>query len=109
MSEPYIAIQTVMLPKDTNPHGTIFGGIRNQGVSHEPSPPDAEGARTGRDYAVGISNMAPRQTHSSVLRLFFNRSTEDFPEVESPLQSEAHCDFAVEGADQQPIPLVFIR
>ena len=27
MSEPYIAIQTVMLPKDTNPHGTIFGGV----------------------------------------------------------------------------------
>src|SRR5437763_14948149 len=27
MSEPYIAIQVVMLPKDTNPHGTIFGGV----------------------------------------------------------------------------------
>ena len=27
MSEPYVAIQTVMLPKDTNPHGTIFGGV----------------------------------------------------------------------------------
>ena len=27
MVEPYIAIQTVMLPKDTNPHGTIFGGV----------------------------------------------------------------------------------
>lgn len=27
MPEPYIAIQTVMLPKDTNPHGTIFGGV----------------------------------------------------------------------------------
>ena len=27
MAEPYIAIQTVMLPKDTNPHGTIFGGV----------------------------------------------------------------------------------
>lgn len=27
MSEPYVAIQLVMLPKDTNPHGTIFGGV----------------------------------------------------------------------------------
>src|SRR5262249_849720 len=27
MSEPYTAIQVVMLPRDTNPHGTIFGGI----------------------------------------------------------------------------------
>jgi len=27
MGEPYVAIQTVMLPKDTNPHGTIFGGV----------------------------------------------------------------------------------
>lgn len=26
MSEPYTAIQVVMMPKDTNPHGTIFGG-----------------------------------------------------------------------------------
>ena len=24
---PYVAIQVVMLPKDTNPHGTIFGGV----------------------------------------------------------------------------------
>ncbi len=24
---PYLAIQVVMLPKDTNPHGTIFGGV----------------------------------------------------------------------------------
>jgi acyl-CoA thioesterase YciA len=27
MSEPYLAIQVVMMPRDTNPHGTIFGGI----------------------------------------------------------------------------------
>lgn len=27
MSEPYIAIQVPMMPKDTNPHGTIFGGV----------------------------------------------------------------------------------
>jgi len=25
--EPYLAIQVVMMPKDTNPFGTIFGGV----------------------------------------------------------------------------------
>ena len=27
MSNPYTAIQIVMMPRDTNPHGTIFGGV----------------------------------------------------------------------------------
>ena len=27
MSELYTAIQVVMMPRDTNPHGTIFGGV----------------------------------------------------------------------------------
>jgi acyl-CoA thioesterase YciA len=27
VSEPYLAIQVVMMPRDTNPNGTIFGGI----------------------------------------------------------------------------------
>ena len=27
MSDPYLAIQVVMMPRDTNPNGTIFGGI----------------------------------------------------------------------------------
>jgi acyl-CoA thioesterase YciA len=27
MAEPYLAIQVVMMPKDTSPHGTIFGGV----------------------------------------------------------------------------------
>src|SRR5262245_38452203 len=27
MADPYIAIQIVMMPRDTNPHGTIFGGV----------------------------------------------------------------------------------
>jgi len=27
MSDPYIAIQTIMMPKDTNRHGTIYGGV----------------------------------------------------------------------------------
>ena len=27
LSPPYIAIQVPMMPRDTNPHGTIFGGV----------------------------------------------------------------------------------
>jgi acyl-CoA thioesterase YciA len=27
MSEPYVAIQVIMMPRDTSPHGTIFGGV----------------------------------------------------------------------------------
>jgi acyl-CoA thioesterase YciA len=27
MSEPYIAIQVMMMPSDVNPHGTVFGGV----------------------------------------------------------------------------------
>src|SRR3954469_19386931 len=27
MTEPYLAIQVVMMPKDTNPMGSIFGGV----------------------------------------------------------------------------------
>jgi acyl-CoA thioesterase YciA len=27
MNEPYLAIQVVMMPRDVNPHGTIFGGV----------------------------------------------------------------------------------
>ena len=27
MHEPYTAIHGVMMPRDTNPHGTIFGGV----------------------------------------------------------------------------------
>ena len=27
MAEDYLAIQVVMMPRDVNPHGTIFGGV----------------------------------------------------------------------------------
>ncbi len=27
MPEPYVAMQTVMMPRDANPQGTIFGGV----------------------------------------------------------------------------------
>jgi acyl-CoA thioesterase YciA len=26
-SEPYLALKVLMMPKDVNPHGTIFGGV----------------------------------------------------------------------------------
>ncbi len=27
MADRYLALKTVMMPRDTNPHGTIFGGV----------------------------------------------------------------------------------
>ena len=27
MNEPYVALQTVMMPRDANPQGSIFGGV----------------------------------------------------------------------------------
>ena len=27
MSDPYLAIQVVMMPRDVNPNGAIFGGV----------------------------------------------------------------------------------
>src|SRR5260370_13852802 len=27
MTDPYLAIQVIMMPRDTNPFGTIFGGV----------------------------------------------------------------------------------
>jgi acyl-CoA thioesterase YciA len=27
LSDAYLAIQVIMMPRDTNPHGTIFGGV----------------------------------------------------------------------------------
>ncbi|MFO0810885.1 MAG: hotdog domain-containing protein [Gemmataceae bacterium] len=27
LNEPYVALQTVMMPRDENPQGTIFGGV----------------------------------------------------------------------------------
>lgn len=27
MAERYVALQSIMMPSDTNPHGTIFGGV----------------------------------------------------------------------------------
>jgi acyl-CoA hydrolase len=27
MSEPYLAIQVVMMPRDVNPNGALFGGV----------------------------------------------------------------------------------
>ena len=27
MTEPYVALQTVMMPRDENPQGSIFGGV----------------------------------------------------------------------------------
>ena len=35
MSEKYLALKAVMMPRDTNPHGTIFGGVIMSYIDHK--------------------------------------------------------------------------
>lgn len=58
MTEPYTAVRAVMMPKDTNPHGTIFGGVI---LSHI----DMAGAIAAR-RAVQIRNGNPRAAFVTV-------------------------------------------
>ena len=58
MPEPYIAIQVVMMPKDTNPHGTIFGGVLLANI-------DMAGA-IGAQHEVLIRGGNPRATFVTV-------------------------------------------
>ena len=50
MSEPYLAIRVVMMPRDTNPLGSIFGGVI---LSHIDSA-GAIGARREVGLAGGV-------------------------------------------------------
>ncbi|MEZ6140954.1 MAG: hotdog domain-containing protein [Zavarzinella sp.] len=49
MSERYIAIQVVMMPSDTNPHGTIFGGVILSYI-------DMAGAIAARRQSIAFGN-----------------------------------------------------
>jgi acyl-CoA thioesterase YciA len=58
MSEPYTAVRVVMMPRDTNPHGTIFGGVI---LSHI----DTAGAIAAR-RAVQLKGGNPRAAFVTV-------------------------------------------
>jgi acyl-CoA thioesterase YciA len=66
MSEPYLAIQVVMMPRDTNPHGTIFGGVI---LSHI----DTAGAIGARREVVRAGGRLPFLVTVAVNRVEFRQ------------------------------------
>ena len=52
MPDPYTAIQIVMMPRDTNPHGTIFGGVI---LSYIDQAGAIEARRQGSRFMVTVS------------------------------------------------------
>ena len=66
MSDPYIAVQTIMMPRDTNPHGTIFGGILLSYI-------DQAGAIGGRREVLRAGGPIPHLVTVAVNRVEFKR------------------------------------
>ena len=52
MNDPYLAIQVIMMPRDTNPHGTIFGGVI---LSYIDQAGAIEARRQGCQFMVTVS------------------------------------------------------
>jgi acyl-CoA thioesterase YciA len=67
MSEPYLAIQVVMMPRDTNPHGTIFGGILLSYI-------DQAGAIGGRHEIVRLGHAYPFLVTVAINRVEFKEA-----------------------------------
>jgi acyl-CoA thioesterase YciA len=66
MADPYLAIQVVMMPRDTNPHGTIFGGVI---LSHL----DQAGAIGARHEVVRAGGPPPLLVTVAINRVEFLR------------------------------------
>lgn len=66
MSEPYTAIQVVMMPCDTNPHGTIFGGVLLSYI-------DQAGAIGGRHEIVNLGGEIPELVTVAINRVEFKQ------------------------------------
>src|SRR4051794_14412162 len=66
MSEPYVAIQVVMMPAQTNPHGTIFGGILLSYI-------DQAGAIGARREVAHAGGPLPSLVTAAVNRVEFHR------------------------------------
>ena len=66
MSEPYLAIQVVMMPRDVNANGTIFGGVI---LSHI----DLAGAVGARRAVVRAGGAEPTLVTVAVNRVEFKR------------------------------------
>ena len=66
MSEPYLAIQVVMMPAQTNPLGSIFGGVILSYI-------DQAGAIGARREVVRAGGKLPNVTTVAVNRVEFHR------------------------------------
>ena len=66
MSEPYLAIQVVMMPRDTNPHGTIFGGVILSYI-------DQAGAIGARREVIRAGGPAPAVVTVAINRVEFQQ------------------------------------
>jgi acyl-CoA thioesterase YciA len=67
MTEPYLAIQVVMMPRDTNPAGTIFGGILLSYI-------DQAGAIGARRAVIQAGGAPPFLVTVAVNRVEFKKS-----------------------------------
>jgi acyl-CoA thioesterase YciA len=66
MSDPYLAIQVVMMPRDVNPNGTIFGGVL---LSHI----DVAGAIGARREVVRAGGPPPTLVTVAMNRVEFRQ------------------------------------
>ena len=66
MNEPYLAIQVIMMPRDTNPHGTIFGGLILSYI-------DQAGAIGGRREVIRAGGKPPFLVTVAVNRVEFKQ------------------------------------
>ena len=66
MAEPYLAIQVVMMPRDTSPHGTIFGGVVLSYI-------DQAGAIGARREVVRAGGPAPVLVTVALNRVEFHK------------------------------------
>jgi acyl-CoA thioesterase YciA len=66
MSDSYLAIQVVMMPRDTNPHGTIFGGVILSYI-------DQAGAIGGRREVVLAGGSLPVLVTVAINRVEFHQ------------------------------------
>jgi acyl-CoA thioesterase YciA len=66
MSEPYLAIQVVMMPRDVNPNGAIFGGVILSYI-------DQAGAIGARREVVRAGGAPPMLATVALNRVEFKR------------------------------------
>ncbi len=66
MTEPYLAIQVVMMPRDTNPHGTIFGGVILSYI-------DQAGAIGARHHIIQAGGLPPFLVTVALNRVEFKK------------------------------------